>query len=141
MRAAVLFSLGLFTVLPSWLFAAEPIPANSFEREVLPILQTFCADCHDGESDNKAQFMTAKSLDDVIAARGSWRNVAGQLINRTMPPADEAQPEEADRIRIAQWIEAKLRETACNGEEYAGCLLYTSPSPRDQRGSRMPSSA
>ena len=26
------------------------------------------------------------------------------------------------------------------GEE-SGCLLYTSPSPRDQRGSRMPSSA
>ena len=24
---------------------------------------------------------------------------------------------------------------------FAGCLLYTSPSPRDQRGSRMPSSA
>ena len=31
------------------------------------------------------------------------------------------------------------------GSEYNGaatdCLLYTSPSPRDQRGSRMPSSA
>ena len=26
-------------------------------------------------------------------------------------------------------------------EGYTGCLLYTSPSPRDQRGSRMPSSA
>ena len=25
--------------------------------------------------------------------------------------------------------------------EYMDCLLYTSPSPRDQRGSRMPSSA
>ena len=25
--------------------------------------------------------------------------------------------------------------------QYFGCLLYTSPSPRDQRGSRMPSSA
>ena len=25
--------------------------------------------------------------------------------------------------------------------EYISCLLYTSPSPRDQRGSRMPSSA
>ena len=24
---------------------------------------------------------------------------------------------------------------------FYGCLLYTSPSPRDQRGSRMPSSA
>ena len=27
-----------------------------------------------------------------------------------------------------------------NGSRW-GCLLYTSPSPRDQRGSRMPSSA
>ena len=26
-------------------------------------------------------------------------------------------------------------------EDSMGCLLYTSPSPRDQRGSRMPSSA
>ena len=26
-------------------------------------------------------------------------------------------------------------------DEVAACLLYTSPSPRDQRGSRMPSSA
>ena len=26
-------------------------------------------------------------------------------------------------------------------ENYEICLLYTSPSPRDQRGSRMPSSA
>ena len=25
--------------------------------------------------------------------------------------------------------------------DYSNCLLYTSPSPRDQRGSRMPSSA
>ena len=27
------------------------------------------------------------------------------------------------------------------GEPMSNCLLYTSPSPRDQRGSRMPSSA
>ena len=31
--------------------------------------------------------------------------------------------------------------TANQGCMYKGCLLYTSPSPRDQRGSRMPSSA
>ena len=27
------------------------------------------------------------------------------------------------------------------GAAFGSCLLYTSPSPRDQRGSRMPSSA
>ena len=31
----------------------------------------------------------------------------------------------------------RLMDLGC----YRGCLLYTSPSPRDQRGSRMPSSA
>ena len=29
----------------------------------------------------------------------------------------------------------------CSGSIYGGCLLYTSPSPRDNRVSRMPSSA
>ena len=32
-------------------------------------------------------------------------------------------------------------DTAQHRMEEFNCLLYTSPSPRDQRGSRMPSSA
>ena len=39
---------------------------------------------------------------------------------------------------------ANLCSTACNADTQCPdgfCLLYTSPSPRDQRGSRMPSSA
>ena len=32
-------------------------------------------------------------------------------------------------------------QTVAPGEPIYICLLYTSPSPRDQRGSRMPSSA
>ena len=32
-------------------------------------------------------------------------------------------------------------EAISTREQFLGCLLYTSPSPRDQRGSRMPSSA
>ena len=35
-----------------------------------------------------------------------------------------------------------MAETGIKGVDlYYNCLLYTSPSPRDQRGSRMPSSA
>ena len=33
------------------------------------------------------------------------------------------------------------RKQLCLLAKNIGCLLYTSPSPRDQRGSRMPSSA
>ena len=34
-----------------------------------------------------------------------------------------------------------LRNLAVANNTYAACLLYTSPSPRDKRQSRMPSSA
>ena len=35
----------------------------------------------------------------------------------------------------------ELGERRAAKDNFKGCLLYTSPSPRDQRGSRMPSSA
>ena len=45
------------------------------------------------------------------------------------------------------WVYAVSTSNAATNNSFifsnavAGCLLYTSPSPRDQRGSRMPSSA
>ena len=35
----------------------------------------------------------------------------------------------------------QINQAVADGMEITICLLYTSPSPRDQRGSRMPSSA
>ena len=49
-----------------------------------------------------------------------------------------------------EWIPLTWNETSLKVKEFAGglrslgikpCLLYTSPSPRDKRQSRMPSSA
>ena len=35
----------------------------------------------------------------------------------------------------------RIKEILQEDQEVLSCLLYTSPSPRDQRGSRMPCSA
>ena len=57
------------------------------------------------------------------------------LMNRKTVLIVDDEPAIRDMLKVAlemadfQCIEAK------------NCLLYTSPSPRDQRGSRMPSSA
>ena len=48
--------------------------------------------------------------------------IAGAVADNRMQPGDRLPPQRG----LAQHL---------------GCLLYTSPSPRDQRGSRMPSSA
>ena len=41
----------------------------------------------------------------------------------------------------AQWLAIQALGRQIDADLLEGCLLYTSPSPRDQRGSRMPSSA
>ena len=52
------------------------------------------------------------------------------------PPADKAY--NVNRAFEAGWGGVSWKTL---GEDPHICLLYTSPSPRDQRGSRMPSSA
>ena len=53
-------------------------------------------------------------------------------------PAASAPPQASSPITIVH----KLGTTVVQHRpQRVACLLYTSPSPRDQRGSRMPSSA
>ena len=46
----------------------------------------------------------------------------------------------SDRIEIQEQMMEQIKEKTSRGKLY-NCLLYTSPSPRDKRQSRMPSSA
>ena len=54
----------------------------------------------------------------------------------TVYGSDEEREETAKALRSAKGL---IRSEV--GKQLGICLLYTSPSPRDQRGSRMPSSA
>ena len=50
--------------------------------------------------------------------------------------------EELRAAMVAENVDALIiGNSDPHNNEYVACLLYTSPSPRDQRGSRMPSSA
>ena len=44
-------------------------------------------------------------------------------------------------VVVSRFVEAESLPDSDRSTQGWGCLLYTSPSPRDQRGSRMPSSA
>ena len=81
------------------------------------------------------------------------RNRRENIAKRNKVPAMEACPQKRGVCTRVYTTTPKkpnsaLRKVArvrlTNGFEvtsYIPCLLYTSPSPRDQRGSRMPSSA
>ena len=73
--------------------------------------------------------MTTQTLivhgDDLKTAEKIALNLTGELESRK------------NHIRVHTKINFEIENLRSNNI----CLLYTSPSPRDQRGSRMPSSA
>jgi hypothetical protein len=104
--------------------AIEPQPEKHFQEKVRPILVKYCGDCHDPEDpSNPVRFLNAQSIDDIAKQREWWRSVASQLLNRTMPPADDPQPAEQDRLELAIWIQETLRATACRHGDYAGEVM------------------
>ena len=101
--------------------AVLPAFAGEFEDQVRPVLAEYCGDCHSPGSSNRAPFLAAATESDMLLDRATWRNVAMQLRNRTMPPVDP-QPTERDRLRISAWIDRTLRATACDLGEHAGAV-------------------
>ena len=111
-------------------------------------------------SNKKLVLATALTITGGIAIAGSAKNVSDDVVSaqRTALAAstDGAGfgPQSPRDIDAAAGSNQRVFETApaytemnlCNihmhdGAEHKGCLLYTSPSPRDGLLSRMPSSA
>ena len=73
----------------------------------------------------------------VNPGRTDIRKIRGAvLIESIQNPIDRPKLE-------ARWeqVRPQVENNFNNAKQHSDCLLYTSPSPRDQRGSRMPSSA
>ena len=62
-------------------------------------------------------------------------------VKMSMNPFDEIALEEAIRIKEKGNAEEIIAVSIGVKQNQGTCLLYTSPSPRDQEASRMPSSA
>ena len=105
------------------------VAATASEPAPLAFLAPFTG-CTMGEyfRDNKRHALVV--YDDLSKHAVAYRAVS-LLLRR--PPGREAYPGDVF------YLHSRLLERAAKLSD--ACLLYTSPSPRDQRGSRMPSSA
>ena len=81
-------------------------------------------------------FLDTLSLKDAIEKEQFFRNLP-----RVMESLAKAPVERKILPMICEALDGRLGEALHDPGEVPDCLLYTSPSPRDQRGSRMPSSA
>ena len=76
-----------------------------------------------------------------VAGGGKQRSLPG-IITGIYDLGLQKLEDAAIPVTDAEWVKRFPEYDGTKaGEEAVICLLYTSPSPRDQRGSRMPSSA
>ena len=72
----------------------------------------------------------------AIEETGALNNYVAVTADKAMEMAEASQARiKAGEAGLIEGIPVGVKDLFCT------CLLYTSPSPRDQRGSRMPSSA
>lgn len=80
-------------------------PAAEFEKEILPILEARCFDCHgDGAKKGSVSFDASESTEALLAKSELWVHVLKNIRSGLMPPAKEPRLEAAEISRLQDWI-------------------------------------
>ena len=90
---------------------AEARVATSFKKDVVPFFEEYCIRCH-GPEKSKGQISLHTLDGDLSAGREleRWEDILEMLESGEMPPEDEAQPNQTDRMAIADWINRGLHD-------------------------------
>jgi len=114
------FSLTAFSsAAVAGLFSAPILPIKavsqitsppSFEADVLPLLDEYCAKCHEGE-DAKGKIDLLKNLseDEALLQPDLYFQAAWEIWRGTMPPASaKKRPSHEERTRMLRWVDETM---------------------------------
>ncbi len=92
------------------LFAAPASDLDArWKSEVLPLVQTYCHDCHgDGMKEGELAIDRFDTIAEMQGNREVWKRIRDHIRHRLMPPPDEDQPDDAERAKILSWIDAAV---------------------------------
>ena len=79
----------------------------SFQKNVKPVLETYCVDCHQGKR-AKAGLDLSKSQPFDRAHSHHWFKVLERIAGDTMPPEDEGPMDAPDKAAVLSWIRGEL---------------------------------
>jgi hypothetical protein len=100
-----LVALILISVLSPILLAKD----DPFQKQIQPILQQFCFDCHgNGKSKGDLTLDKYKTIDSVRADRKIWELVLRNVKSGEMPPEKKPQPTLAQRETLMKFVEAQV---------------------------------
>jgi hypothetical protein len=87
---------------------------SSFDKDIKPLLQQFCYDCHgNGRHKGDLALDSYTDLDAIRKARDKWELVMRNVRSGEMPPPEKPQPSEEQRQLVANWVESELFHVDC----------------------------
>jgi len=95
--------------LLAWLCLSASPSAHAavpdYEKDVLPILENHCYDCHgDGEDKGKVSFDTFKTPEALAAQSDLWLHVLKNVRSDMMPPAKKKRLTADEIVTLENWI-------------------------------------
>ena len=98
--------------------ADQPDRERQFRERLLPLLRTYCFDCHDQDSEISLQ--RDRSAADLQGHRKLWMRALAQVRLGTMPPEDGPQLDAAGRETLGELIEELATAVDCVRNPNAG---------------------
>jgi len=107
---------------------------RAFQSEFLPLLRTYCFDCHQGESpDGELRLDTDSSPAAVAEQRNVWMRAVAQVRLGSMPPEDAAELDADTRVRFLQLMEHFASAVDCVQNPNAGKVALRRLTRREYR--------
>ena len=96
---------------------------RTFDRQIKPFLQKYCAKCHGGNTP-KAKIGLDNIDPDLVNGEhfGKWEDVREAFNSGEMPPEDQPQPTDTERDVMTRWLDGEFKKA----------LQYGSAVPRGQ---------
>ena len=107
----------LFFALSSTCLAEGPDAsklAKTFDKQVQPFLEMYCADCHSGDEAEAGVMLDLMDSPDVAMQFEEWSTIVQKIADKEMPPEDAEQPSAEERKTVTQWIDAGLANFDCS---------------------------
>lgn len=82
--------------------------AVDFQDKVKPLLAKYCVECHQGDDARGQVDLEQLTAENAAEHYQVWESVAERLRTREMPPEDELQPSEQQRLDFLQWYDQTL---------------------------------
>jgi Protein of unknown function (DUF1592)/Protein of unknown function (DUF1588)/Protein of unknown function (DUF1587)/Protein of unknown function (DUF1595)/Protein of unknown function (DUF1585)/Planctomycete cytochrome C len=102
----------------------EPDKRDAFQRQVLPLLERYCVDCHMKEDPEAGVILDRfESQATAVEDGRTWLRVRDVLEGHIMPPSDMPQPSAKELDVLMGWIENDFLAAACGNRSSSASVV------------------